>query len=67
MAVVYTAIMLAIGVGTWVLSPLKFQADMGALLAFMFLMNMVAAILGLPAFATTLERIAPRRKTPDFT
>lgn len=59
MAVVYTAIMLAVGVATWILSPLKFQADMGALLAFMFLMNMVAAIIGLPAFAAVLERIAP--------
>mgnify|MGYP005841674723 CR=1 FL=1 len=61
MAVVYTAIMLSLGVATWVLSPLKFQADMGALLAFMFLVNMVAAILGLPALATMLERLAPRR------
>jgi len=59
MAVVFTAIMLAIGVATWILSPLKFQADMGALLAFMFLMNMVAAIIGLPALAAVLERIAP--------
>ena len=63
MAVVYTAIMLAVGVATWVLSPLKFQADMGALLAFMFLMNMVAAIVGLPAFAAVLERLAPPRGT----
>lgn len=59
MAVVYTALMLSVGVATWVLSPLKFQADMGALLAFMFLMNMVAAIVGLPAFASVLERLAP--------
>lgn len=62
MAVVYTAIMLAVGVATWILSPLKFQADMGALLAFMFLMNMVAAIIGLPAFAAVLERLAPPRR-----
>lgn len=61
MAVVYTAIMLALGVATWIMSPLKFQADMGALLAFMFMMNMVAAILGLPALATVLERLAPPR------
>ncbi len=59
MAVVYTALMLSVGVATWVLSPLKFQADMGALLAFMFLMNMIAAVVGLPAFAAVLERIAP--------
>jgi uncharacterized protein len=59
MAVVYAAIMLAGGVGTWIFSPLQFQADMGALLAFMFIANMVCAIVGLPALAAVLERIAP--------
>jgi hypothetical protein len=32
-------------------SPLKFQADMGLLLAFLFLMNMVGAMVLLPALA----------------
>jgi hypothetical protein len=35
-------------------SPLKFQADMGLLLAFLFLMNMVGALLLLPALARFL-------------
>ena len=50
-AVVFTGLTLAIGVSTWVFSNLKFQADMGLLLTFMFLVNMVAAIVLLPAMA----------------
>lgn len=49
--VMLTAITLAIGVGTWIFSPIKFQADMGVLLAFMFIWNMVGALLLLPALA----------------
>ncbi|MDM4770717.1 efflux RND transporter permease subunit [Solimonas sp. SE-A11] len=48
-AAVFTAITMAIGVGTWAFSALKFQADMGILLAFMFLVNMLGAICLLPA------------------
>ena len=50
-AVVFTGLTLAIGVSTWIFSDLKFQADMGLLLTFMFLVNMVAAIILLPAMA----------------
>jgi predicted RND superfamily exporter protein len=50
--VVFTGATLAIGVGTWIFSPLKFQADMGLLLTFMFLVNMLGAILLLPALAS---------------
>ena len=32
-------------------SPIKFQADMGVLLAFMFIWNMVGALVLLPALA----------------
>jgi hypothetical protein len=39
------------GVTTWIFAPLKFQADMGLLLAFLFLMNMVGALVLLPALA----------------
>jgi len=42
---------LAAGVVTWALSPIKFQADMGKLLTFMFLFNMVGALTLLPALA----------------
>jgi predicted RND superfamily exporter protein len=48
-AVAFTGVTLAVGVGTWAFSPIKFQADMGLLLAFMFLWNMVGALCLLPA------------------
>lgn len=61
--VFFTAVTLAIGVGTWLFSELKFQADMGLLLVFMFLLNMVGAIVLLPALARWLLR--PRVRTAD--
>jgi predicted RND superfamily exporter protein len=57
--VVFTGVTLAIGVGTWIFAPLKFQADMGILLTFMFLVNMLGAILLLPALACWLLRSRP--------
>jgi predicted RND superfamily exporter protein len=53
-AVVFTGLTLAIGVSTWVFSDLKFQADMGLLLTFMFTVNMVGAIFVMPAMARWL-------------
>ena len=50
-AVVFTGLTLAIGVSTWIFSNLKFQADMGLLLTFMFLVNMLGAIVLMPAIA----------------
>ena len=50
-AVSLTGAMLAVGVATWIWSPIKFQADMGMLLTFMFLWNMVGALWLLPALA----------------
>jgi uncharacterized protein len=55
-SIIFTGITLAIGVATWVFSPLKFQADIGIMLTFMFLVNMLAAIILLPALATWLVR-----------
>ncbi len=53
-AAVFTAATMSIGVGTWAFSALKFQADMGVLLAFMFLVNVLGAIFLLPALAVWL-------------
>lgn len=53
-AAAFTAATMAIGVGTWAFSALKFQADMGILLAFMFVVNMLGAIILLPALAAFL-------------
>jgi len=50
-AVLFTAVTLAIGVSTWVFSALKFQVDMGILLTFMFVVNMLGAVFVLPALA----------------
>ncbi|MGD9252600.1 MAG: MMPL family transporter [Holophagae bacterium] len=53
--VVFTGITLAVGVATWIFAPIKFQADMGILLTFMFFLNMAGAILLLPALAYWLK------------
>jgi predicted RND superfamily exporter protein len=53
-AVIFTGFTLAAGVGTWMFSALQFQADMGILLSFIFLANMVGAIVILPALVRWL-------------
>jgi predicted RND superfamily exporter protein len=63
-AAVFTAITMAIGVGTWTMSALKFQGDMGLLLSFMFLVNMLGAICLLPALGAWFYRAPARRAAP---
>jgi predicted RND superfamily exporter protein len=58
-SIIFTGITLAIGVLPWIFSPLQFQADIGVLLTFMFLVNMIGAIVMIPALAAWL---LPRRK-----
>jgi len=55
-AVIFTGVTLGLGVVTWIFSPIKFQADMGFLLFFMFIWNMIGAIWLLPALARFLLR-----------
>ncbi|HSV70739.1 MAG TPA: MMPL family transporter [Methylibium sp.] len=50
---------LAAGVVTWAWSPIKFQADMGILLTFMFVWNMLGALVLIPALSHFLLRGAP--------
>lgn len=53
---------LAASVVTWVWSPIKFQADMGILLTFMFLWNMIGALILIPALSHFLLRdVKPAR------
>jgi predicted RND superfamily exporter protein len=59
--VMLTGITLAIGVATWAFSPIKFQADMGILLAFMFVWNMLGALILLPALARFLMPVRAAR------
>lgn len=54
--VVLVGVTLAAGVATWALSPIKFQGDMGLLLAFMFLWNMAGAVVLIPALSHFLLR-----------
>jgi predicted RND superfamily exporter protein len=60
-AMVFTAVTMTIGVGTWAFSALKFQADMGILLAFMFFLNMLGALFLLPALAAFLLKTHPAK------
>ncbi len=58
--VLLTGLTLALAVATWAWSPIRFQADMGILLAFMFVWNMLGALILLPALAYFL---LPGRKS----
>ena len=62
--VLLTGMTLALAVATWFFSPIKFQADMGILLAFMFLWNMVGALVLLPALARWLLKPTPALRMP---
>ena len=61
-ATVFTALTLSVGVATWSFSELKFQADMGLLLTFMFMVNMLMAMTVLPALAVMIDVLVPRRR-----
>ena len=62
--VILTGLSLAIGVATWIWSPLQLQADMGVLLTFLFLVNMLGAVFLLPALASWLLGENSERKVP---
>ncbi|RJG27187.1 efflux RND transporter permease subunit, partial [Massilia cavernae] len=57
--VALVGVTLAAGVVCWAWSPIKFQADMGILLTFMFTLNMVGALVLVPALSHYLLRKAP--------
>jgi predicted RND superfamily exporter protein len=65
--VALVGITLAAGVITWAWSPIKFQADMGILLTFMFLWNMIGALVLIPAlsyFLLPTKVVRKRSKAP---
>ncbi len=62
--VLLTGLTLTAGVLPWLLSGLQLQADMGLLLAFAFLANLLGALLLLPALATLLPRFVTSAGTP---
>lgn len=49
--VALVGVTLAAGVITWAWSPIKFQADMGILLTFMLVWNMIGALVLIPALS----------------
>jgi predicted RND superfamily exporter protein len=55
---------MAAGVITWAWSPIKFQADMGILLTFMFLWNMLGALFLIPALSHFLLNPKPSADAP---
>jgi len=63
-ATMFTGFTLAVGVSTWAFSALKFQADMGLLLTFMFMVNMLGAVTLLPALVAVFEYIWPLKRKP---
>lgn len=67
-SVMFTGSALAVGVGTWAFSALKFQADMGILLSFLFFFNMLGAMLLMPALGRWLfhSKLAHHLKSADI-
>ena len=56
--VALVGVTLAAGVVCWAWSPIKFQADMGILLTFMFTLNMLGALVLVPALSHFLLKKA---------
>jgi predicted RND superfamily exporter protein len=59
--VALVGVTLGVGVITWAWSPIKFQADMGILLTFMFIWNMLGALILVPALSHFLLADRVRR------
>ncbi len=67
-AVMFTGLTLGMGVFTWIFSPIQFQANMGVLLFFMFIWNMIGALWLLPALARFMlnpERMLAKAKAAE--
>ncbi|NMG16095.1 efflux RND transporter permease subunit [Aromatoleum bremense] len=60
--VALVGVTLAAGVVTWIWSPIKFQADMGILLTFMFVWNMAGALILIPALSHFLLKDPTRAR-----
>jgi hypothetical protein len=54
-SIVMIATTLTVSLLVWVFSPLKFQAEMGLLLAVLLVLNMLGAILLLPSMIVILK------------
>lgn len=65
-AVAFTGLTLAVGTATWIFSPIQFQADMGLLLTFMFIWNMIGAMTLLPALSYYFLKVKPKVSEADL-
>ena len=54
-AIIIIATTLTVGLMSWLLSPLKFQAEMGALFALLLFLNMLGAILLVPSLIAIIK------------
>src|SRR3546814_12383723 len=64
-ATLFAGIGLSVGVALWIFSGLQFQRDMGVLLVFGFFVNMIGAIVVLPALAHFLSKEELRHRDRD--
>jgi len=64
-AIVMIATTLTIGLIVWIFSPLKFQAEMGVLLAILLFLNMLGALLVVPALICIIKPKFVTRVKPD--
>ncbi|MBD8561845.1 MMPL family transporter [Pseudomonas fluorescens] len=62
--VALVGITMVAGVVTWAWSPIRFQADLGILLALMFLWNMIGALILVPALSHFLLRNVGKENRP---
>ncbi|HET8881654.1 MAG TPA: efflux RND transporter permease subunit [Solimonas sp.] len=65
-ATLFTGIGLSVGVAMWIFSGLQFQRDMGILLVFGFSVNMIGAIVVLPALAHFLSKEELKHRDRDL-
>jgi hypothetical protein len=64
-AIIMIATTLTIGLIIWIFSPLKFQAEMGALLAILLFLNMLGALLLVPSMICILRPKFVTRIQPE--
>jgi len=53
--IMFTAVTLAIGVGFWIFSSIKFPAEMGLLILVLMIFNMISALVFIPALSGVLK------------
>ncbi len=55
--IMFTAVTLALGVGLWVFSTIKFPAQMGLLILLLMVFNMMSALIFIPSLVGTIKPV----------